>query len=499
VDGSLKTRRAWLALSVTVCLLGMATKEVMVTAPLLVFLYDRTFVAGSFSAAWRARRGYYLALAATWILLGWLVFRGDGARGVAAGFGLGVSTWNYLLKQCEALVLYVRLSLWPHPLVLDYGTTVVQSPAEVWWQGLVVVAALAVTVWALVRRPVAGFAGACFFLILAPSSSLVPLVTQTMAEHRMYLPLAALIIPAVVLALRGFGRPAVWGLGAVAVACAVGTFVRNRDYRDAVTIWSTSVTAYPSSARAHNNLATALQAARRSDEANTHFTRAVALDPAYVSARYNWGVALLEQGRSAEAITQLESAVQLAPDHADARVNLGNALMQARRPAEAVGHYELALRRQPAADVHYNLGVALADLNRDAEAMVHLRVALEGNPAQPEAHFQMGRLLERASRLTEAEAEYTATLRLSPDHVAAHRKLGLMNARRENLASAADHFRAVVRREPADADAHANLGNILLLQGQPREAIARYEEALRLRPDDSRTRENLRLAREALR
>jgi tetratricopeptide (TPR) repeat protein len=476
----------------------MATKEVMVTAPLAVFLFDRTFIAGSFSAAWRARRGYYLTLAATWTLLGWLVLRGEGARGVAAGFGLGVSTWSYLLKQCEALVLYVRLSLWPHPLVLDYGTGVVHSPAEVWWQGLLVVAALAVTVWALVRRPVTGFVGACFFLVLAPSSSLVPLVTQTMAEHRMYLPLAALIIPVVVLTLRRFGRPAACGLGAIAVVFALGTFARNRDYRDAVTIWTTSVTAYPSSARAHNNLATALQAARRPDEANAHFTRAVALDPAYVSARYNWGVALLEQGRSAEAITQLETAVRLVPGHADARVNLGNALMRARRPADAVGHYEEALRLQPAADVHYNLGVALAELNRDAEAIVHFRATLEGNPDQPEAHFQLGRILERSSRPAEAEAEYTAAVRLAPDHVAAHRKLGLMNARRENLGVAAEHFRAVIGREPSDADAHANLGNVLLLQGQPREAIARYEEALRLRPDDPRTRENLRLAREAL-
>ena len=39
------------------CLLGMATKEVMVSAPLVVLLYDRTFLAGSFREAWRQALG----------------------------------------------------------------------------------------------------------------------------------------------------------------------------------------------------------------------------------------------------------------------------------------------------------------------------------------------------------------------------------------------------------------------------------------------------------
>jgi hypothetical protein len=143
--------RRWLAVSIAACLVGMGTKEVMVTAPLVVLLYDRTFVAGTFAAAWRQRRGYYAGLAATWLLLAWLVLDSRGARGASAGFGLGVSWWTYLLKQCEAILLYLQLSIWPHPLVLDYGTAVVDSLAAVWWQAFVVVALLTATAWALVR------------------------------------------------------------------------------------------------------------------------------------------------------------------------------------------------------------------------------------------------------------------------------------------------------------------------------------------------------------
>lgn len=489
----------WFAASFVSCAAGMGTKEVMVTAPLIVLLYDRTFVAGGFSAVWRQRRVYYLALAGTWLLLAWLVLRGGGARGVSAGFGLGVSWWTYLLKQCEAILLYLKLSFWPHPLVLDYGTAIVNSLADVLWPAVAVLALLGATVAALIRKPVAGFLGACFFIILAPSSSVVPLVTQTMAEHRMYLPLAPVVGLVVLTAYRWFGSRATGPLVAAAVGLGFATIARNHDYRDPVVIWTDNVAKYPQGARGHNNLAWALQQQGRTDQANAHFARAVALQPGYVTARYNWGVALLDQGRIAEAIAQFETAVQLAPDHADAYVNLGNALMQVQRAVEAIPHYEAALRLKPAADAHYDLGVALAEVGRTEDAAGHFRDALQMNPALPEAHYQLARLAERAGQPAAAEQQYHDTLRLAPDHAAAHARLGLLLAHADRLPAAAEHLRAAMRLKPDDADAHVNLGNVLLLQGQPREAVAHYEEALRLRPDDARTRENLQLAREALR
>eukprot|EP01035_Chromulina_nebulosa_P064498 gene64498-88221_t len=118
----------WQALSCLACLLGIASKEVMVAAPLLVFAYDRTFVAGTIAAAWRARRGYYLALASTWLLLVVLVL-GNTRRGGTAGFGSGVDVLDYALTQLHALTHYLRLALWPHPLVFDYGLVTVTAPA----------------------------------------------------------------------------------------------------------------------------------------------------------------------------------------------------------------------------------------------------------------------------------------------------------------------------------------------------------------------------------
>ncbi len=184
----------WPALAVAACFAGMASKEVMVSAPLIVLLYDRAFVAGSFAGAWRRRRALYAGLAASWLLLAYLVASTGGARGEAAGFGIGATWWSYALKQCEAIILYLRLTVWPNPLVVFYGIDVVTNPAEVWLQALLLMALVAATLWAAWRRPILGFIGLWFFAILAPSSIVVPLVTQTVSEHRMYLPLVAPLV-----------------------------------------------------------------------------------------------------------------------------------------------------------------------------------------------------------------------------------------------------------------------------------------------------------------
>jgi tetratricopeptide (TPR) repeat protein len=487
-DGARHPGRAWLVVSVFSCLLGMGTKEVAVTAPVIVLLYDRTFVAGTFAEALRLRWKYYAALGATWLLVS------TGARGASAGFDLGVSSWNYLLQQCDALVLYLRLALWPHPLVLDYGTQVAHSIGDVAWQGGVVLAFLVVTVWALVRRPVLGFAGACFFVVLAPSSSVVPLVTQTMAEHRMYLPLAV-VIALVMLGVAHIGPPARWTCGIAALVLGGLTVARNADYRDAVSIWRDNVTKRPDVARAHLNLAWALQRQGQRGEANVHFARAVELEPNYVSAHYNWGASLLEEGRVEEAIAHLQTAVRLAPDHAAAHLNLGTALMRVQRVAQAITHFEATLRLHPGADAHYNLGVALDAIGQPAAAAEHFRAA----ESLPEACYQLGRLAERAGDAAAAEAHYTRAIRLDPNHVAAHARLGLLFARSERLPGAVAELRTAVRLRPDDANGHANLGNVLLLQGNVAEAIACYESALRLRPDDPRLRESLDLARQTRR
>jgi tetratricopeptide (TPR) repeat protein len=417
----------WQVGSVLACLLGVGSKEIVATAPLLVLLYDRTFVAGTFAAAWRARWGYYLALVATWVPLGWLM-AGSEQRAGTVGFGLGMSAWDYLLTQCKALTTYLKLSFWPHPLVVDYGREVSRLE-EVWWRGVIILGLLGATVWALVRRPVWGFVGAWFFVILAPSSSFVPLTTQTIAEHRMYLPLAAVVALGVALLSRVTGRWAVPAGVGLALLAGWLTVQRNRDYGSELGLWIQTVERVPGNARAHLNLGQALFKEGHIVEAEARFVEAVRLLPSFAEAHYNLGLARNRLGRSEEAVQSYEEALRLVPDYAVAHNDLGIAHAQAGRVEAARRHFEAALVSRPDfGSAHYNLANLLMQVGDVRDAVPHFAAAVRLAPEVAEMRLSLALALAGSGRLVEAVQEAEEALRRRPDFPAAAHYLGEMRA-----------------------------------------------------------------------
>ena len=481
----------WLVLSFLACLLGMAAKEVMVSAPLIVFLYDRTFVAGSFIEAWRRRWRYYLGLAGTWILLAWLV-AGTTGRGGTAGFGTVVGPWSYLLTQCEAIMRYLGLVIWPHPLVFDYGTATVGRLGEVWPQALLLVTLAAGTLWAVARRPGWGFAGACFFLILGPSSSLVPVASQTMAEHRMYLPL---IVP-VMLTVSGLyvwlGRRSFLICGALAVGCGGLTLLRNADYRTELALWSDTVAKRPTNGRAHNNLGKAVFAAGRPTEAVAHYQEAIRLQPTAPEPYYNLGLAFARLHRSDEAINFYQEALRRQPKYPEAHNNLGNVLLAAGRRDEAGAHYEEARRLKPGwAEAHSNLANLRLEQGRTTEAIQCGEDAVRLDPGYAEGHYNLGNALAQAGRLPGALTHYEAALRLRPDYADVANNLGNVLVELGRLPEAISRYEQALQLKPDYADPRRNLAAVLAHLGRGPEAIAHLRVLVQLRPDDQAARTEL--------
>ena len=479
----------WQLFAFAACLAGMESKEVMVSAPLIVLLYDRTFVAGSFRAAWSRRKWSYLSLAATWGVLAWLVLgMGQGNRGGTCGFATVISWWSYLFTQAEGIVRYLMLSLWPRPLVMDYGTYVARDPVVIASCFALLAALGAATIVALWRRPVWGFVGAWFFAILAPSSSVVPLATQTLAEHRMYLPLAA-VLALTVAGLQRLAGPR--GLyAAIALAAALGgmTVQRNTDYRSVVSIWTDTVAKRPESARAQAGLGGALLMANRADEAIPYCKRALQLDPK--SSSYLLGSALIKAGRPADAIPFYQQALRLNPKLTD--FCLGYALLQAGRAAEAIPIYERTLRLNPdRADVCNDLGNALAEVGRVPEAIGCYERALRLWPGFPEAHNDLGAVLYSSGRMEEAILHYRQALQGRPDYVEAEYNLGLALFDTGQLDEALAAFRVVVQRSPGLVPAWCSLGRALARSGRTAEAASSFEEALRRAPDSAEARDGL--------
>jgi protein O-mannosyl-transferase len=475
----------WFMFSIVACLLGMATKEVMVSAPLMVLLYDRTFVSGSFREAWRRRRPLYLALGGTWILLGYLV-AAAGGRGGSAGFGVKILWWQYALTQTCAIMHYLWLLVWPHPLVFDYGTDVVMDV----WQAApcaVTIALLVIgTAISLWRWPVVGFVGCWFFAILAPSSSFVPVATQTVAEHRMYLPLLAIVAITLAAAWRAcrnistrFNWPPsnarVWPETAIALtlalALAVTTFQRNAEYRTAKSIWADVVAKRPHNARAETCLAVALVDEGKLTEAIDLFHQALRADPRYGLCHSDLGSVLQSQGRTEEAIHEYQEALRCQPDLVRPRYNLGCILASQGKFAEAIEEYQDALRLEPnASEVRNNLGIALALSGKLDEAIVQFQKAVELRPDFAEAHVNLGHALAMQRNFTEAIQHYEEALRFDPKNPSDHYDLAISLANNGDLAQATEQFREAARLDPDLPDVHSALAKVLEKQGLRDEA-----------------------------
>lgn len=493
----------WQAVAVAACLAGMATKEVMVSAPLLVLLYDRTFVAGSFLAAWRLRRGFYVALALTWLLLGWLVIgMGGGTRGNAAGFTGEITWWEYLFTQAEAIVLYLKLSVWPHPLVLDYGTHVARNLETVIPCGALVLGLALATLVAIWRKAAGGFLGAWFFAILAPSSSVVPLATQTIAEHRMYLPLAAVIGAAVLGLYRWLGRRMMAAGLVVATGLLAATVARNHDYRSVRSIWEDNLAKRPAGARAHVNLGAVLMLdPAGAGEALRHFEEAIRLQPSYGPARVNLATILSTlPGRETEAEAIFRELIRVDADNELAHRNLGILLGKlAGREGEAVAELRTAIRLQPEkAEGHAALGSVLVKVaaNRP-EGLAELREAVRLDPGLAEAWTNLGMALAgEPGQLDEAVRQLQLAVTLKPDSAEARNNLAVALAKVPGRqAEAVAAYQAAIRLKPGYWEAQCNLGMLLLaIPGRATEAVGYLETVTRLAPDFADAHTNLGMA-----
>ncbi|MGH8048987.1 MAG: tetratricopeptide repeat protein [Chthoniobacterales bacterium] len=406
----------WYGLSVAACLLGMGTKESMVTAPIMVLLYDRTFIAGTFREAFGRRWQMHAALMATWFFLAWLMIQG-GSRGGTAGFHTPVSPWFYFLTQCRAILHYLQLAVWPDPLVFDYGYDLIRDPLTV-APHILILAALAIgTLIALWRRPVLGFALCWIFVILAPTSSFVPSALQVVAERRMYLPLAGVLALIVIGIYRLAGRRSIYIFAVWAIALAALTILRNHDYRSEESIWRDTVNKCPGNARAQNTLALLMLDKGEMKEANERFMTAVRLDPGNSIYHVNLGNMFAHIGEPTRAIEEFQAALRLTPGNASAHGNLANVFMMTGERDQAMKQFQEALRLDPKnARTHSNLGILLMSRGEGDEALHHFEAAVKLEPGYAEGHNNLGFTLIKMGRREEAMEQFREALRLDPSY-----------------------------------------------------------------------------------
>lgn len=385
------SRFGWYAAAVVSLVLGFGSKEIMVTAPGAVLLFDRIFLAGSIREMVRRRWLFHLLFILVWAgFTGWHFHRAAEAAG-GLGFKVeSVSKMQYALTETGVLLYYLRLAVWPRGMAIDYQSwpwahTVAEAMPEL----AIVVGLLAATAVLLVWRPAIGFVCAWFFLILIPTSSFMPIV-DAVFEHRMYLSLASVAVGVVFLGdwlLRvvrlGWLRPA--ALAAAAIALGTLTYMRNEEYRSRADVWTVAIERMPNSVRARGNLAQGLIVADRPEEVIPVLGPALELSPTDSTALQNLAAAYEQLGDFDAAVEYFRRLTVYYPsDWNYWRMYAADLLVLGRSEEAADAYARASELNHEAAEPHFGRAAALYALGRDDEAAAEARAASALAPGWPD-------------------------------------------------------------------------------------------------------------------
>ena len=455
-----------------------------------------------------------------------------------------------LLIAARALWFYVGKLAWPADLAVIYSHWDVHVGNPAAWAALALALALAAALWFLRERLGRGpLAGALFFVVtLSPTLGFIDhtyLLFSFVADRYQYL--AGIGVLAVAIGAAAVGAqalPVAWrraaagGGVAVLVLLAALTWRQSAIYRDEVTFFQHIVQRNPDAVGAHLNLAKALiaenrleeaeAAARvavaqrpdshdalvnlavalgqleRFDEAERHLRRAVAIAPGQEAAKPLENLAVLLSRRNAldEAEALLRQALESAPDDISILRNLAKLLQAKRRPEAALELYD-RLVEEGAGDIatHSARGNLLFGLERHDEALTAWRRALAQAP-EPGAAFSLHTSMGRAEWAKTGSADaaarhYERALAINPRDATALGNLASLRIAQQRHQDALALFQRALEQAPDAAGLHAGRGYALYAVGQADAAIASLERALALDPGLDEARSHLALARQS--
>lgn len=471
-------RTAWRAAAVVGLMVATASKEDAVVAPLLLPLFARAFLAPSWAALRPHRAFFATAALLSWGLLAACVAAGPHNPTVGYSTQPPCTAIEWLQTQAIVVVHYLRLGLLPIGLRGCYDWPIVRELGPAVLPGSLIVALLVATAIGVHRRPQIAFLGAWFFLWLAPTSSVLPIVTELAAERRMYLPLLSLAVP-FALALDALARrwprarPLV--LAAVVAALAVVTQSRTAVYRDETAFWTDAFAQRQVDSRTNiaamlrNNYARILR--QRGDLAGARqwFEAAVACDDAPTTARLHLATILVELGEDAAAAPWLAAVAKQAPDLA------GDLDYRATQVLEA-WYRDNPQRRRGDADL------------RLQEAVVTAKVAVRLAPERPTFANTLALLLAATGRTDDAVATFRRAIALDPNGHPLYWNLAETLLRAGRLPAADSVLQQLFERRPQDVELRVRVADLLLHLGHLDHARTLFGDVLQQQPGHARAR-----------
>jgi tetratricopeptide (TPR) repeat protein len=408
----------------------MLSKEVAVTLPLILWIYDLYFMKpGGGTERNTRQKGFLFSNARVYmgylpfvflVVIPYLMVR-KVFFGSMVFHGSLADVWNNLITQTGVLTQYIQLLFFPLGLTIEHDIPVPQgflNPGVIF--SMVFLSALLFSAYYLYKKggewKIVSFFVLWFFIAILPTT-VVPL-NAVLQENRGYLPGVGFSFFAafVLTRSRWSRRLSVFLLCLLISIYSLITFQRNWVWKNDSSLWEDAVSKAPGSPRAHDNLGLAYFNGRHYQEAEKEFMEAIRYHPQYFYAYYNLGVLYQVQGRWDEAIDHYRKAVEITPGFFRAYYNLGLAFKSKGDFEDAIRSYQKAIdidSRYPF--VYNNLGVIYYQNKRYPDAVQAFREAIDRDPTYVKAYYNLGNVYSELGDNKEAIAAYQAALRIQPE------------------------------------------------------------------------------------
>lgn len=386
-------------------LVALLSKEMAITLPAIIFLYDFTrketaktngFIKQTFAIIDK-QKFYYIGFALVAIF--YLVLRFKILVDPTGSFSDSrAGLFERILFLPDHLFDYIQLVLFPLNLNAEYSFAYPDRFLE--FSNLfsvIVVIAITVGSFFIYKRSRGIFFGIWWFMItLLPVSNLIE-IHNPIAERYLYLPLVGFCIIISILIneiparsdlaqSKNIARLKYSILIALLIFYSLVTVTRNPVWKDNFSIWANTVEKSPDNPIVHGGLGLAYQERGFLDEAIREFTTAIALGPNMAKNHYNIGRAYEEKGLFENAIDAYKKAVELNPEYTDAYFNLANLYMRLQLRKDAIDAYRRVIELDPAdLEAYNNLGVAHAMQGELDKAVGLWQKVLETDPDNPKA------------------------------------------------------------------------------------------------------------------
>jgi len=369
---------------------AVATKEHTLTLPVLIVFTDYFWGRGG----WRKNGVLYGLLAAACAAGGVVVWKVL-LLANTAGFGMkDLSPLSYFFTQCRVIWIYVRMFFLPYGQNIDpdvpISTGIMDHDAIF---GLVALLAVAAAAWIYRKRwPLASFGVFVFLLLIAPTSSVVP-IRDVLAERRVYLPFLGLIL-VVLEPLRRLQFQQAFGAGAAAiVASTVLTYQRSEVWSTPLTLWQDSVAKSPAKVRPRFQLAFAQTQLGQCAAAADNFQAASKIETPDYRFLVDWANALDCAGKDDDAVSVFVHAILLDNKQAEAYVGLSAVYGRKHMTTEALHVLARAEANDPSiAQIYVNRGGIYEILGNTDGAIKEFQHALALDPANRTAREALRRL-----------------------------------------------------------------------------------------------------------